>query len=76
MKLIWMACGFNKMVPHLCHTSGFTINLLYEKLGESIIQKNTTANWSPRSYDLTPLIYANKPQTLNDLKLNNERCMQ
>lgn len=40
-----------------CYTAHETVTILQEKFGETIISKNTTVAWSPRSYDLTPLDY-------------------
>jgi len=66
------------------HTSNVTMDLLEEKFGGSIISRNGPVNWPPRSCDLTPLdyflwgylkslVYANKPVTTDDLKVNIER---
>lgn len=68
------------------HFANATITLLEEKFGESIISRNATVNWPPRSCDLTPLdfflwgylkslVYENKPRTIDALKLNIERCI-
>lgn len=64
-----------------CHTSKDTITLLKEKFSNRVISKNADVQWPPRSCDITPLdfylwgyvkslVYANRPQTLNDLKTN------
>jgi hypothetical protein len=64
-----------------CHTSGETIRLLQTKFPGRVISKNENINWPPRSYDLTPLdfylwgdikqkVYANNPQTIEELKEN------
>lgn len=66
------------------HTAGETIELLKSKFGERVISRNGPVNWPPRSCDLTPLdfflwgyvkslVYANKPETLEDLRANIER---
>lgn len=66
-----------------CHFATETIDLLEEKFGGSIIARNGPVPWPPRSCDLTPLdfflwgylkslVYANKPQTIEDLKTNIE----
>lgn len=68
------------------HTANATMELLREKFGESVISRNGTVKWPPRSCDLTPLdfflwgylkslVYANKPRTIDALKLNIERCI-
>lgn len=70
-----------------CHTAHQTIAILQEKFGERIISRNSTVPWPPRSCDLTPLdyflwgylkskVYANRPQTLDALRLNIERCIR
>jgi hypothetical protein len=62
-----------------CYTSGTTIALIREKFDGRIISIRGDQQWPPRSCDLTPcdfflwgyiksLVYANKPQTLFDLK--------
>lgn len=66
------------------HTAGETIDLLKSKFGERVISRNGPVNWPPRSCDLTPLdfflwgyvkslVYANKPEMLEDLRANIER---
>lgn len=63
------------------HTSGETMALLPDRLEERLISRNGLVNWPPRSCDLTPLdfflwdffeniVYANKPATIQDLKIN------
>lgn len=70
-----------------CHTAHETVAVLQEKFGERIISRNATVAWPPRSCDLTPLdyflwgylkskVYANRPQTLDALRLNIERCIR
>ena len=65
------------------HTASVTINLLKETICEGLISRNDPINWPPRSCDLTPLdyflwgyvkslVYADKPKTLDDLKVNIE----
>ena len=66
------------------HTARVTMDLLKGKFGERVISRNGPVEWLPRSYDLTPLdfflwghikllVYANKPETLDDLKDNIQR---
>ncbi|KZC03780.1 hypothetical protein WN55_04236, partial [Dufourea novaeangliae] len=61
--------------------------VLQEQFDERIILRNATVSWSPRCCDLTPLdyllwsylksmVYANKPRTLDALRLNIERCIR
>jgi len=64
-----------------CHTTRNNITFLRSKFPQRVISQNADFNWPPRSCDLTPLnfflwgflksrVYANKPQTINDLKNN------
>lgn len=64
-----------------CHTTRENITFLQSKFPQRVISRNSDFNWPPRSCDLTPLdfflwgflksrVYANKPQTINDLKNN------
>ena len=39
------------------HTTDVTMILLETKFGESVISRNGTVGWPPRSFDLTPLDY-------------------
>ena len=66
------------------HTALVTIDVLKGKFGERVISRNGLVEWPPRSCDLTPLdfflwghikslVYANKPETLDDLKDNIQR---
>ena len=68
------------------HTAIVTINLLKDTFGERLISRNGPINWPPRSCDLTPpdfflwgyvksLVYADKPETLDDLEANIERVI-
>lgn len=68
------------------HTATQTINLLKEKFADKVLSRNGPVNWPPRSCDLTPLdfflwghvkslVYADKPQTLDDLRANIERVI-
>ena len=63
------------------HTATETIELLRETFEDRIISRRGDVNWPPRSCDLTPLdfflwgylkekVYANNPETIDDLKLN------
>ena len=63
------------------HTSRETIALLRSKFDDRTISRNSEVNWPPRSCDLTLLdyflwgylkseVYANIPQTLQQLKNN------
>jgi Helix-turn-helix domain (DUF4817) len=69
-----------------CHTARATIDLLKEKFDERVISRNGPVNWPARSCDLTPLdfflwgyvksqVYANKPATLDALRVNIERAI-
>ena len=71
-------CGFNKTVPLAPQHAS------QGNLGERVISKNGPVECPPRSCDLTPLdfflwghfkslVYANKPETLDDLKDNIQR---
>ncbi|GFV83926.1 histone-lysine N-methyltransferase SETMAR [Trichonephila clavipes] len=64
-----------------CHTARATIDLLKDTFGDRLISRFGPVNWPPRSCDLTPLdyflwgyvkssVYADKPQTLDQLKDN------
>ena len=63
------------------HTAKKTIDLLKEQFKDSIISRNGPVNWPPRSCDLTSLdcfmwgylkskVYADKPSTIDQLKVN------
>ncbi|GFT49218.1 transposable element Tcb2 transposase [Trichonephila clavipes] len=69
-----------------CHTARATIDLLKDTFGDRLISRFGPVNWPPRSCDLTPLdyflwgyvkslIYADKPQTLDDLEDNIRRVI-
>lgn len=69
-----------------CHTANDTIGLLAETFGERIISFRGSVNWPPRSCDITPTdyflwgyvksqVYADKPQTLNELEANIRRVI-
>ncbi|GFV40923.1 putative DD41D transposase [Trichonephila clavipes] len=69
-----------------CHTAHATIDLLKDTFGDRLISRFGPVNWSPRSYDLTPLdyflwgyvkslVYADKPQTLDHLEDNIRRVI-
>ncbi|GFU77314.1 DUF4817 domain-containing protein [Trichonephila clavipes] len=62
-----------------CHTARATIYLLKDTFGDHLISRFGPVNWPPRSCDLTPLdyflwgyvkplVYADKPQTLDHLE--------
>ncbi|GFX34440.1 transposable element Tcb2 transposase [Trichonephila clavipes] len=64
-----------------CHTARATIDLLKDTFGDRLISRFGPVNWPPRSCDLTPLdyflwgyvkplVYADKPQTLDHLENN------
>ena len=64
-----------------CHTTRENVTFLRSKFPQRVISRNADFNWPPRSCDLTPVdfflwgflksrVYANKPQTVNDLKNN------
>lgn len=64
-----------------CHTSNATIAILNGKFEGMVISRRGDVNWPPRSCDLTPLdfflwgflksqVYANKPKSTDDLKVN------
>ena len=66
------------------HTTRVTIDLFKGKFGERVMSRNVPVEWPPRSCDLTPLdfylcghikslVYANKPETLDDIKDNIQR---
>ncbi|GFW82146.1 putative DD41D transposase [Trichonephila clavipes] len=69
------------------HTACATIDLLKGTFGDRLISRFGPVNWSPRSYDLTPLdyflwgyvkslVYADKPpQTLDHLEDNIHRVI-
>ncbi|GFV78318.1 transposable element Tc3 transposase [Trichonephila clavipes] len=69
-----------------CHTARATIDLLKDTFGDRLISRFGPVNWPPRSCDLTPLdyflwgyvkslVYADKPQTLDQLKDNIRRVI-
>ena len=69
-----------------CDTARATTELLREKFGDSIILRNCDIEWPPRSCDLTPLdyflwghlkslVFSNKPDPLQALKVNIERAI-
>ncbi|GFS90252.1 DUF4817 domain-containing protein [Trichonephila clavipes] len=58
-----------------CHTARATIDLLKDTFGDRLISRFGPVNWPPRSCDLTPLDYADKPQTLDHLKDNIRRVI-
>ncbi|GFV44069.1 uncharacterized protein TNCV_3571901 [Trichonephila clavipes] len=69
-----------------CHTARATIDLLKDTFGDRLISRFGPVNWPPRSCDLTPLdyflwgyvkplVYEDKPQTLDHLKDNIHRVI-
>ncbi|GFT15405.1 transposable element Tc3 transposase [Trichonephila clavipes] len=69
-----------------CHTARATIDLLKDTFGDPLISRFGPVNWPPRSCDLTPLgfflwgyvkplVYADKPQTLDQLEDNIRRVI-
>ncbi|GFV18113.1 uncharacterized protein TNCV_169171 [Trichonephila clavipes] len=79
------SCGSNK-TAHTCHTARAIIDLLKDTLGDRLISRFGPVNWPPRSCDLTPLdnflwgyvkplVYADKPQTLDHLEDNIRRVI-
>ncbi|GFU44562.1 putative DD41D transposase [Trichonephila clavipes] len=69
-----------------CHTARATIDLLKDTFGDRLISRFGPVNWPPRSFDLTPLdyflwgyvkslVYADKPQTLDNLEDNIRRVI-
>ncbi|GFT26577.1 integrase catalytic domain-containing protein [Trichonephila clavipes] len=67
-----------------CHTARATIDSLKDTFGDRLISRFGSGNWPPRSCDLTPLdyflwsyvkplVYADKPQTLDHLEDNIRR---
>ncbi|GFW96098.1 putative transposable element [Trichonephila clavipes] len=69
-----------------CHTARATIDLLKDTFGDRLISRFGPVNWPPRSCDLTPLdyylwgyvkslVYADKPQTLDQLEDNIHRVI-
>ncbi|GFW02330.1 transposable element Tc3 transposase [Trichonephila clavipes] len=63
-----------------------TIDLMKDTFGDRLISRFGLVNWPPRSCDLTPLdyflwgyakslVYADKPQTLDDLEDNIRRVI-
>ncbi|GFX29861.1 transposable element Tc3 transposase [Trichonephila clavipes] len=69
-----------------CHTARATIDILKDTFGDRLISRFGPVNWPPRSCDLTPLdyflwgyvkslVYADKPQTLDDLEDNIRRVI-
>ncbi|GFU90726.1 putative DD41D transposase [Trichonephila clavipes] len=70
----------------ICHTARARIDLLKDTFGERLISRFVPVHWPPRSCDLTPLdyflwgyvkslVYANKPQTLENLEDNIRRVI-
>ncbi|GFU81117.1 uncharacterized protein TNCV_1117691 [Trichonephila clavipes] len=70
----------------ICHTACATIDLLKDAFGDRLISRFGPVNWPPRSCDLTPLdyflwgyvkplVYADKPQTLDHLEDNIRRVI-
>ena len=68
------------------HVTRANRDLLQEKLPGRLISRLADVNWPPRSCDLTPLdfflwgyakdrVYANNPQTLDELKTNIRNVM-
>ena len=62
-----------------CHTTRENVTFLRSKFPQRVISRNADCNWPPWSCELTPVdfflgffflsrAYANKPQTINDLK--------
>ncbi|GFT79843.1 transposable element Tc3 transposase [Trichonephila clavipes] len=69
-----------------CHTARATIDLLKDTFGDRLISRFGPVNWPPRSCDLTPLdyflwgyvkplVYVDKPQTLDHLEDNIRRVI-
>ncbi|GFW64219.1 putative transposable element [Trichonephila clavipes] len=69
-----------------CPTVRATIELLKDTFGDHLISRFGPVNWPPRSCDLTPLdyflwfyvkssVYADKPQTLDQLEDNIRRVI-
>ena len=69
-----------------CHTANETIVLLKETFGERIISRRGPVAWPSRPCDLTPLdyflwgyvkslVYADKPETIDDLEENIQRVI-
>ncbi|GFY25333.1 transposable element Tc3 transposase [Trichonephila clavipes] len=69
-----------------CHTARATIDLLKDTFCDRLISRFGSVNWPPRSCDLTPLdyflrgyvkslVYADKPQTFDDLEDNIRRVI-
>ncbi|GFX65568.1 uncharacterized protein TNCV_5083041 [Trichonephila clavipes] len=69
-----------------CHTVRAKIDLLKDTFGDRLISRFGPVNWPPRSCDLTPLdfflwgyvkplVYADKPQTLDHLEDNIRRVI-
>ncbi|GFX89255.1 uncharacterized protein TNCV_1339541 [Trichonephila clavipes] len=69
-----------------CRTARATIDLLKDSFGDRLISRFGPVNWPPRSCDLTPLdyflwgyakplVYADKPQTLDHLEDNIRRVI-
>ncbi|GFX30050.1 putative DD41D transposase [Trichonephila clavipes] len=69
-----------------CHTARAAIDLLKDTFGDRLISHFGPVNWPPRSCDLTPLdyflwgyvkslVYADKPQTLDNLEDNIRRVI-
>ncbi|GFW01648.1 hypothetical protein TNCV_4085631 [Trichonephila clavipes] len=69
-----------------CHTARATIDLLKDTFGDRLILRFGPVNWPPRSCDLTPLdyflsgyvkplVYADKPQTIDHLEYNIRRVI-
>jgi hypothetical protein len=69
-----------------CHTAHEATELLREKFPDCVISRNGDQNWPPRLCDLTPCdfflwgfvkshVYANKPQTIPELKAEIQRVI-
>ena len=67
------------------HAAIATLEMLHNVFGDRIISRRTVNNWSAHSPDLNPLdyflwghlknqVYANQPETLDDLEEEIRRC--
>ena len=85
-EFLWSKLDGMDMDGATFHTARETTELLREKFHGRVISRNDDQNWPPRSCDLTPcdfflwgfvksLVYANKPQTIPELKAEIRRVV-
>ncbi|GFV36293.1 hypothetical protein TNCV_2233401 [Trichonephila clavipes] len=67
------SCGSNKTAQHV--TQLVPQSIYSKTLGDCLISRLGPVNWPPKSCDLTPLVYADKPQMLDHLEDNIPRVI-